>query len=299
MIRSIAWTLASALVLVSASLGQEEGVAAVRGDLAAPMSEPLVDAAPSSHGVAVWGLLGVRGDATGTRMAPNGVPYRPLFAADLDLNIGLEKCENAYLFINNRFWGQKPGDGITNSNFDFSKREFDVNTGLAWNYWGNFELRGFVYALNNLNRGVSVERPYGFRDGCGIENRYYLGNLTGPYAPPVRTRYDVARTNFVSIGYYPSKGMPGGDGNEFVPGFFARAFLTLDLLGEKCYLYCDTQLICEDGFAGKLIDADLGVASRPLNCLRGLEFRIGTEGVYDIAEGISRPLFYGAVRLVF
>ena len=33
----------------------------------------------------------------------------------------------------------------------------DLDIGGAWNYWGNLEVRGFAYSLNNLNRGKTKE----------------------------------------------------------------------------------------------------------------------------------------------
>jgi hypothetical protein len=38
------------------------------------------------------------------------------------------------------------------------------------------ELRASAYALNNFNRGLSLARPDGYKDGVKIENRYYFGS---------------------------------------------------------------------------------------------------------------------------
>ena len=171
----------------------------------------------------VWGLIDVPAYVRGNRMAPNGVPFKPLFGLNIDFNVGLLPHKELYLFAENEFWTQKAAPGITNPSqgqFDFSKREYDLNLGLAWNYWNSLELRAFAYAQNNLNRGVSLASPYGYQDGVGIENRYYFG-----YADI----YDLGRLSFVSIGYYPSKSMVTGDGLGFKPGVFARAYVTYDI----------------------------------------------------------------------
>ena len=110
----------------------------------------------------VWGFLDMPVYATGTRMAPNGVAFDPLFALNASFNIGLLPGKKLYLFSDSSFWMQRPGFGITNpsqGNLDFSKREFDFVAGVAWNYFGSFELRASAYGLNNLNRGLSLASP--------------------------------------------------------------------------------------------------------------------------------------------
>lgn len=302
------------LLLLSIAVAVAESSVAAQEEAAAP-SVPLVADEPTlgeeplqlleerpldSNGVSVWGLTGAYLFFTGERMAPNGIPYDPLFSLDLDLNLGIDILPRCYLFTNDRFLCQKPGAGITNptqGNLDFSKREIDLIVGMACNYYGNFELRGLAYSMGNINRGVSLERPVGFKDGVGIENRYYFGN---EYALPVQTRYDVARTNFVSIGYYPSKEMIGGDHEAFSPGAFARGYLTYEILGVKCYLFGDVELIADrQSFEPKLLNTDLGIASRPFEKVRGLEFRTGADSIFDVDDGIARTLWYIAARFVF
>jgi hypothetical protein len=39
-------------------------------------------------------------------------------------------------------------------------------------------LEASAYSLNNLNRGFSLSRPDGYRDGIKIENRYYFGYIS-------------------------------------------------------------------------------------------------------------------------
>src|SRR5262249_27049637 len=152
--------------------------------------------------------------------------YGPLFALDLNFNLWLWRSQGLYLFSDSEFWGQRPGGTSTNANqgaFDFSKREFDLNLGLSWNYYGFLEARAFTYSFNNLNRGWALTDPAGFDDGVGIENRYYLGQTYAALGTPA---FDEARATFVSLGYYPSKEMTDPRGANFHPGPFARAYLT-------------------------------------------------------------------------
>jgi hypothetical protein len=95
-----------------------------------------------------------------------------------------------------------------------SQREFDADLGLARNYFGSLELRASGYALNNLNRGFSLSRPDGCRDGWKIENRYYFGS---------DDIYDVGTLPFVGIGYYPSGSLVGNNGRVFNPVYSPAA----------------------------------------------------------------------------
>jgi len=240
----------------------------------------------------VWGTVGVPIYITGSHMAPNGVPFKPLFSLDFDFNIGLLPQKELYLFAENRFWTQRAAPGITNPSqgkWDFSKREYDLQLGAAWTYFDAFEFRVSTYALNNLNRGVSLSGPYGFKDGILLENRYYLGNAD---------IYDVGKLSFLSIGYYPAKGLVGGDGNEFHPGLFARAYLTYDLTPIRSYLYFDGQFIAEH-LKARLLEMDLGLAARPFVRFPNLEFRIGYDVTGDVQVDSTRNLVYGAIRILY
>jgi hypothetical protein len=241
----------------------------------------------------VWGTVGFPIYITGSHMAPNGVSFYPLFAFDFDFNIGILPHKELYLFAENKFWTQRASPGVTNPSqgkFDFSKREYDFMLGGAWNYFNNFELRLEAYALNNLNRGDSLSSPYGFKDGVGIENRYYFGSADV---------YDVGRLSFVSIGYYPSKSLVGGDGSEFHPGLFARAYLTYDLPAIRSYGYFDGQYIGEKGVKPRLLELDVGLAARPFVRLPNLEFRVGYDITGDVQIDTTRNLVYGAIRIVY
>jgi hypothetical protein len=251
----------------------------------------------------VWGVAGLRGIVAGPRTAPNGLTYHPLFSLDLDLNVWLWPSQRAYLFTDARFWGQRAEGNIGNGrqgHWDFSKREFDLAIGGAWNYCGPLEARVFAYSLNNLNRGESLSDPSGFKDGFGLENRLYL---SPEYAALGQRGFDVARATFVSLGYFPTKEMVGNDGTPFHPGPFARAYLVYDLprklIRLPCYAFVDAQLIGKESFTPKLLYVDAGLAARPFRRAPGLEFRLGAENTCDFQAGDGRTLWYAAVRMVF
>jgi len=265
-----------------------------------PAAKPDVDASavcePTSHHLLyseIWGVVEVPVYVTGSRMAPNGVPFNPFFGLNLDFNVGLLPHKELYFFAENQFWTQKPGAGITNPSqgqFDFSKREYDLELGLAWNYWNSFELRGSAYALNNLNRGASLASPYGFQDGVGVENRYYFGNAD---------IYDVGKLSFVSLGYYPTKSLVGGDGSTFKPGLFAEAYCTYDIPAILSYAFIDGKLTAEAGVNPRLLEMDAGIAIRPCSRFQNFEIRLGDDLIGDVKAGTTRNLVYGSIRFAF
>jgi hypothetical protein len=247
----------------------------------------------------VWGLLDMRGFPVAQQVASNGVEYNPLFLLDLDFNIMLWREQGLYLFADSSFWGQKAAPGITNPSqgqFDFSKREFDFDLGAAWNYAGAWEARLFAYSFNNLNRGNSLTSPSGFNDGVGLENRYYLGET---YAHLGTNAFDEARATFLSVGYYPTKSMVDGNGDQFKPGPFARAYLTWDLWDQQCYLYSDIQFIAARSFQPTLLKWDAGLAARPFTSVPRLEFRVGTQDMLDLRGGDLETGVYLAIRYVY
>jgi hypothetical protein len=276
-------------------------------------SSPILTAAPVPHDETpsgethsaddslsrVWGLAGLRGFASGEQVAPNGLEYTPIFSMEMHLNCWLWSQHGVYFFADSTFWAQKAAPGITNSSqgpFDFSKREFDLDAGAAWNYSGRWEARVFAYSFNNLNRGDSQSAPQGFNDGIALENRYYLDKTYDALGAP---DFDLARATFVSVGYYPTKDMVDGGGNLFKPGAFCRAYLTYDLWGERCYLYADTTLIAQRPFTPKLLDLDAGVAFRPFGRANRWEFRIGTAEMFDLRSNDLETSVYGSIRLIF
>jgi hypothetical protein len=245
-------------------------------------------------------VAGLRGYAFGQQVAPNGLEFSPLFSLDLDLYVWVWREQRVYAFADTRFWGQRASPGVTNPSqgaFDFSKREFDLDLGAAWNYGGMLEVRAFAYSMNNLNRGSSASHPSGYNDGVGLENRLYVG---GSYADLGLPGYDVTRANFLSVGYYPTKDMVDGNGDAFQPGPFARAYLTLDLTRDgRWYLYADACFIATRSFTPKLFDLDAGTAVRPFRRAPFLEFRLGSEDCYDLRVREMETSLYLAVRVTF
>ena len=261
------------------------------GALPTAQCDPTIARGRASGWPEVWGYIDTAWIFDGDRMAPNGVLFEPLFVTSVDLNIGLLPNKKLYLFTDSRFWMQEPGLGITNSNqgsFDFRQCEFDFNAGLAWNYFDRLELRASAYSAGNLNRGLSLTSPSGFTDGVLLENRYYFGSAN---------MYDVSRLDFISVGYYPSKSMVGGDGSDFHPGLFARAYLTYDIPIIRSYIYGDAQFTAERYAKPRLIELDGGFATRPFTRFENLEFRLGNDVIFDLQANITHDLAYGAVRI--
>jgi hypothetical protein len=248
--------------------------------------------------VLAWGVTGVRLYAIGQQAAPNGLEFMPIFSLDMNFNCWIQEPLRLYLFADSRFWGQKASAGVTNSSqgwFDFSKREMDIDLGIAWNPAGPWEVRAFAYSFNNLNRGTSLSAPSGYADGVGLESRYYLGET---YTSLGTVDFDIARATFLSLGYYPTKDLVGGDGQTFKPGPFARAYLTLDLLA-WCYVFVDAQTTATSTFSPKLLQTDAGLALRPFAAVPSVEFRLGTESTYDLQNHDLDIGVYGSIRLIF
>jgi hypothetical protein len=262
-----------------------------------PPGEMPPDTPPGPSYKLLWGELDGKAFPRGLRMAPNGLPYHPIFSFDLDLNVWLWRSQGLYLFGDIRFWGQCGTPGQTHGNWDYTKREFDQLAGLAWNYYGPLELRAFAFAYNNLNRGFSQTIPGGYNDGTAVEQRWYLG---GEYARLGQEGFNVSRANFVSLGYYPSKALVALSGDTFAPGLFARAYVTWDLPGNFSYVFGDTQLICDKSTCHpQLWQSDVGIAVTPFECNRLLEIRLGSEFVVDVRSGPvhSYSLPYLSLRL--
>jgi hypothetical protein len=255
----------------------------------------------SVPGPPVWGIVSLEGFPYGEHVASNGVEFRQLFSLGLDFNIWLLRQHHVYAYSDSQFWGQKAAPGITNPSqgqFDFSKREFDLTLGGAWNYYGNWEGRVFAYSYNNLNRGSSQVAPSGFNDGVGVENRYYLGST---YADLGTAAFDKARATFLSLGFYPTKSMVDPNGEQFSPGMFARAYLTLDLFGfgERCYLFTDDQLITTRGMTPEMFITDTGLAVRPFIKIPRLEFRVGSQDSIDLHGDDLETSAYLSVRYIY
>ncbi len=291
---------------------REPVVPAVPDDTATvePWSPSGVQANPPENATRiVWGILGLRGFPVGEHVASNGVEFKQLFSIDFNFNLLLWRQEGLYVFSDSSFWGQKSAPGITNPSqgaFDFSKREFDLSAGVAWNYYGSWEARLFAYSFNNLNRGISQVSPSGFTDGIGLENRYYIGQqfadrffIGQTYANLGTAAFDPARASFVSMGYYPTKSMVDTAGKLFHPGWFARAYLTLDLWEDRWYLFGDVQFIAEQSFQTRLLNLDAGMAVRPIKAVPRLEFRLGTLDMFNLQGSDMETSFYVSIRYTF
>jgi hypothetical protein len=241
----------------------------------------------------VWGVFGLTFFASGNKMAPNGMVYLPFGTVDFDLNVGLLPQKRLYLFTLGSFWAQKATAGVTNPGqgfIDFSKRQMDLLAGIAWNYWNYFEARVFAYSFNNLNRGMQLDKPYGYNDGVVVENRYYI---------PKSNLFDLPRLNFLSLGYYTSKDLTGADGIYFNPGLFARAYLTYEFVPRRYYVYADTEMIARRFANPKLLFFDDGFAARPFAKLQGLEFRAGVFNTVDVQVDNVRTLLYLTAQVIF
>jgi hypothetical protein len=239
----------------------------------------------------VWGIAEADG-YVGQRMAPNGLLYRPDYGINLYFNIWLWPAQGLYLFDETLFWM-----GGTHEGLNFTKRELDFNIGVAWNYYDRLEARIIGYSQNNLNRGMSQQQSSGFNDGFGVENRYYLNPI---YYALGTSAFDLAKATFVSIGYLPTKTLTGADGRQFRPALFARAYLTWDIVQDRCYVFADMALITErQPFDAKLLNTDVGAALRPFRQVPRLEFRAGCLDVWDVQVGNARPVGYLNIRYVF
>jgi hypothetical protein len=253
----------------------------------------------------VWGVVGIRVFIEGPKTAPNGEIYHPSFSLDLDFNYWVWRAIGLYVFADMRFWAERPEYSDTNGKdggLGFSKREFDLVGGGAWNYWGPLEARLYGYTYNNLNRGNSEIDPSGFEDGFVAENRYYF---TQEYQKLGQKGYDVERADFVSIGYYVTKNLVGNDGQSFTPGLFLRASLTQDLWKLPAYVYGDFQFITESTLQAKLMLFDVGAAVRPFehwemfSAWQNWELRLGVENTGDFQTKSVQSLPYATIRVVF
>jgi hypothetical protein len=253
-----------------------------------------------------WGLVGVRIFMAGPKVAPNGQEYHPSFSLDLDFNYWVWRTQGLYVFADIRFWNERPEYGVTNGKdsgaLGFSKRQFDLVGGAAWNYLGPWEARADAYTFNNLNRGLDFVHPAGLNDGFGLENRYYLSK---EYAKLGHTGFDVARADFLSVGYYLTKTMVGNDGQTFKPGLLLRANLTHDLGNWPAYAFGDVTYLSERSLHAKLLLFDVGLAARPFRCWprlsawRDWEIRLGVENTADFQVGDVQNLWYAAIRVIY
>ena len=240
-----------------------------------PNDPPNVEDAPFPF---VWGGIGFRGIPTGQKMAPNGVEFDPVFTLDFEFNIALCRNRKVYIFSQSRFWAQGAAPGITNANqgsFDFSKREYDLSGGIAWNYWRTMEARFSAFSFNNLNRGTSLARPYGYKDGVAISNRYYyLGN------------------NFFGAGYMPTKELVGNNGEAFKPSWFLENSIWYPIYGPRFQGYWAASLIGQRSGDARLFYNDVGLSAVFFPKCPSLEFRTGSEITTDLVAGNTLAFYY-------
>lgn len=299
----LAWLLA--LSAAAPLAGQQPLAASPDGqDRAIPECSPIVarvaqEAPAGPAWETVWGLAGLRIFADGPKVAPNGDRYHPSFTLDMDANIWLWRSQGIYLFSDMRFWGQRPENNVTNGRdggLGFSKRQYDLAGGVAWNYAGAWEARVSGYSMSNLNRGRNLVTPYGINDGALLENRYYLSE---EYARLGQTGFDVARATFVSLGCFPTKELIGNDGELFKPFLMARAYLTCDLGKWPCYAYADVTCISDRQVIPRLLLIDTGLAARIFSAAPQWEFRLGGETTADVRTRSALNLWYLAARYIF
>ena len=233
-----------------------------------------------------WGTAGGRFIYNGEKMAPNGVEYHPYFSLDLNFNFALTRDRRFYGYFDTRFWAQSNEDKVAQHALDFSKRQFDLSIGLAWNFYGRFEARVFAYSFNNLNRGSSLTNPNGYKDGVAIEGRYYLAG----------TDFDQGIYNFVGLGYYLSKEMIGNDGQPWDPGGFLKWSYNIPLWEQRLYLFTIGEFISEKPFKSKWLWLDTGLSCRPIAKYPMLDVRVGNETNVDIEHGISLLMWYVGAR---
>ena len=248
----------------------------------------------------VWGEVDAKLFPDAGRVAPNGISYNPLFSLDLDFNIWLWPAHGLYLFADARFWGGRGGEaGQTQGNIDYTRREFDMTSGVAWNYYGPLELRGVGFDRENFNRGVSQVSPGGnTNDGSGVEQRLYLSD---EYTKLGQEGFNISRADFVSLGYYPTKSLVGGDGIQYKPGLFAHAYLTWDVPTTRSYLFLDLeQIFQQSSFKPRMLYSDVGWAINPCATIPKLEIRLGSEFNTDFnASGSVRNMSLPYVQVRF
>lgn len=175
----------------------------------------ILAAALVSGGNTFWGDVGA-GAYVGRsyKVAPNGLTYKPMFRLVADLNIG---SEDWYVFAKSAYYAEKPQPGVTTNKhqgqFDFTKRQYDFDVGMAFALAAQTEIRLWTYSQSNINRGNDLNKPYGFKDGAVLA---------------LRRDSDIVdyRVRFEG-GYYITKELADNAGNSYEPGFFGEATLTL------------------------------------------------------------------------
>ena len=161
-----------------------------------------------------WGDVGMGAyPGQSYKVAPNGLTYKPMFRIVADINVG---NPNTYVFAKSAYYAEKPQPGVTTNKsqgqFDFTKRQYDFDLGLAHTILPQTELRFWAYSQSNINRGNDLNEPYGFKDGAVVAARHYLANTLW------QGQWEG--------GYYLTKELADNDGNAYQPGLFGEATLS-------------------------------------------------------------------------
>lgn len=183
----------------------------------------------------IWGTLGFGIYPTDAqKVAPNGLVYDPLFRFTADLNV--RATEHLKFFFDFAFWAEAPSPGVTtNGNqgqFDFTRRQIDFTAGIGYSFSRGYELRLWNYCQCNMNRGIDLNRPSGFKDGTAGSLRYYLDK---------EWSFDP---DYLEGGYYFTKELADTRGNPYTPGLFAGGKYTLPVKGHV-YFSTEANLLTE------------------------------------------------------
>lgn len=174
------------------------------------LSLSLAGVAPA--GDALWGDVGVGvyPMSSSEKVAPNGLVYEPMFRLIGDLNVG---SRDLYLFATSAYYTEKPNPGVTTNksqgSFDFTKRQYDFNIGGAFASGEYTEVRFWAYSQSNINRGIYLDRPSGYKDGFAGSFRYYVAD-------------EVVTRGYLGAGYYFTKELVDTNGQPYTPSFFAE-----------------------------------------------------------------------------
>lgn len=213
----------------------------------------------------IWGNVGMGAyPGRSYKVAPNGLAYKPMFRIVADLNIGRG---STYAFAKSAYYAEKPKPGVTTNKsqgqFDFTKRQYDFDLGLAHGYFGNNELRLWAYSQSNINRGNDLNEPYGFKDGAVLANRYYLN---APYA-----------RGHLEGGYYLTKELADNNGDAYQPGFFGEANIASPI-GLGFHSFLASRVIFEKRSGVRQVDTRIGVK----------QFFSGSNGKTDLSLYFER-----------
>lgn len=181
------------------------------------LSLSLAGVAPA--GDALWGNVGfgLYPMSSSQKVAPNGLVYEPMFRLIGDVNVG---SRDLYLFATSAYYTEKPNPGVTTNksqgSFDFTKRQYDFNLGGAFAAGADIEVRFWAYSQSNINRGIYLDKPSGYKDGFASSLRHYFAD-------------EVITHGYIGAGYYFTKELVDTNGQAYTPSFFAEMNFTRPL----------------------------------------------------------------------